>query len=84
MPDIMRRGQRLASTRAGGLAGAATARLAGAAAPAIGWRVTQGPWFENMLATLEYDARTARIRFDRTAASCGATHLTRASEAKLS
>jgi hypothetical protein len=85
MPAMMQRGQRLASTRVGGLAGAATARLAGAPAPAITWRVTQGPWFENMLATLEYDARTARIRFDRIAEpEVGAPHLTCASQARLS
>jgi PhoD-like phosphatase len=84
MPFIMRQGRRLGSTKAGGLAGTAVARLAGAARPAIRWHVTQGPWFENMLATLEYDARTARIRFDRTAgASSGTPHLTPAYELRL-
>jgi hypothetical protein len=47
----------------------------------IRWRITQGPWFENMLATLEYDARTARIRFDR--AAPGPPHLTPAYETPL-
>ena len=66
------------------LAGTAVASLAGAARPAISWHITQGPWFENMLATLEYDARTARIRFDRTAgASSGTPHLTPAYELRL-
>jgi len=84
MPFIMRQGLRLGSTKAGGLAGTAVASLAGAARPAISWHVTQGPWFENMLATLEYDARTARIRFDRTAgASSGTPHLTPAYELRL-
>jgi hypothetical protein len=85
MPPMMQRGQRLASTKAGGLIGAAVASLAGAVAPAIRWQVTQGPWFENMLATLEYDARAAHVRFDRTAgASSGTPRLTAAYETRLS
>ena len=84
MPLRMRQGLRLASTKAGGLAGTAVARLAGATRPAISWHITQGPWFDNMLATLEYDARTARIRFDRAAgASSGTPHLTPAYETRL-
>jgi hypothetical protein len=44
------------------------ARLAGVAKPRIRWRITQGPWFDNMLSALEFDGRAARIRFDRAAA----------------
>jgi hypothetical protein len=84
MPLMMQRGHRLASTKAGELIGTAVARLARAAGPAIRWRVTHGPWFENMLATLEYDARTARIRFDRTAdASSGTPCFVPAYETRL-
>jgi hypothetical protein len=85
MPPMMQRAQRLASTRLGGLIGAAVARLAGAVPPAIRWRITQGPWFENMLATLEYDGRAARVRFDRTTGGGpGAPRLTPAHEERLS
>lgn len=85
MPLMMQRGQRLASTKTGGLIGAAAARVAGAVPPAIRWRITQGPWFENMLATLEYDGRAASIRFDRTSdASSGRPRLTSAQETRLS
>ncbi len=65
MPPKMRFAQRLASTRASGLIGTAAATLAGASVPGIRWRVTEGPWFENMIATLEYDGPKATVRFDR-------------------
>ncbi|MGH3249943.1 MAG: alkaline phosphatase D family protein [Trebonia sp.] len=85
MPPTMRNAQRLASTGICGLIGAAVAALAGAHAPRIGWRVTAGPWFENMIATLEYDARTATIRFDRAVSDPrGAPRLRAANETRLS
>jgi hypothetical protein len=34
--------------------------------PEIRWRITRGPWFQNMLSVLEFDGRKARIRFERT------------------
>jgi len=68
MPQSMRCGQQLATSRAGELTGVALARLAGAGKPDIRWRITQGPWFDNMLSALEFDGRAARIRFDRAAA----------------
>ena len=33
--------------------------------PRIKWRVTEGPWFENMIATLTYDGPKAAVRFDQ-------------------
>jgi PhoD-like phosphatase len=85
MPPMMRNAQRLASTRVCGLIGAAVAKLAGAHVPRIGWRVTAGPWFENMIATLEYDARTATIRFDRAVSDPrGTPRLHAANETRLS
>jgi hypothetical protein len=68
LPGRLRRGQQLAASRAGGLAGIALARLAGVGRPRIRWRITRGPWFQNMLATLEFRGRKARISFRRTAA----------------
>jgi hypothetical protein len=65
LPSSLRRAHRLASSRAGELAGAALARLAGAPRPGIRWRLTQDPWFYNMLCALEFTGRAARIRFDR-------------------
>jgi hypothetical protein len=65
MAPSMRRAQRLASTRASGLIGTAVATLAGARVPKIKWRITNGPWFENMIAVLEFDGRAARLRFDQ-------------------
>jgi hypothetical protein len=85
MSPTMRNAQRLASTTVSGLIGAAVATLAGARVPKIKWRITEGPWFENMIAFLEFDGRAARVRFDRaTMDASGAPPLTTTCEARLS
>jgi hypothetical protein len=85
MPPKMRAAQRLASAGASGLAAAAVAAAAGARVPAIRWRVTEGPWFENMIAVLEFDGPAARVRFDRAVTDAsGAPRLATAAEARLS
>jgi PhoD-like phosphatase len=43
------------------------ARLAGAAAPPLRWRVLAGPCFDNQVATLDLDGRAARLRVERVA-----------------
>jgi hypothetical protein len=73
LPPSFRRGQRLATSRAGELIGTALARLAGVSPPGIRWRITRGPWFDNMLSTLEFDGRQARIRLERTAPGVAGT-----------
>ena len=65
MPATMRTAQGLASTRVSGLLGTAVATLAGARAPRLTWRITEGPWFDNMIATLTYTGPKAVVRFDR-------------------
>jgi hypothetical protein len=42
------------------------ARLAGAPDPGIGWRLLEGPYFDNQVATLSLDGRAARLRLDKT------------------
>ena len=66
LPEKLRLGHRLITSRAGQLTTRTAARLAGVHAPRVRWRITDGPWFSNMLAELCYDGRQARIRFDRT------------------
>jgi hypothetical protein len=66
LPDSFRRGQQMATSRAGELIGTTLARLARVTKPEIRWRITRGPWFQNMLSVLEFDGRKARIRFERT------------------
>jgi len=59
--------------------------VAGARAPVIRWRITQGPWFENMLSVLEFRDRQASVRFDRaTTEPSGTPQLTTAYETRLS
>jgi hypothetical protein len=71
MSPRMRGAQRLASTRAGGLAGTAVAALAGARQPKLKWRITEGPWFDDMIATLTYAGTAATLRFDQAVAVTG-------------
>ena len=65
VPPSMRGAQGLASSRVSGLIGTAAATLAGARVPRLQWRITEGPWFDNMIATLTYDGPKAIVRFDR-------------------
>ena len=73
LPQMLRLGHRLVTCRAGQVITRAAARHAGVPAPRLGWRVTEGPWFTNMLAELSYHGRQARIRFDRTAPGASGT-----------
>jgi hypothetical protein len=90
MPPRLRFAQRLASTWASGHLGTLAATLAGASVPGMRWRITAGPWFQNMIALLEFDGPEsggtgARVRFDRAAADeSGTPYLTAVAEARLS
>jgi hypothetical protein len=85
LPDNFRQLQRIVTSRAGVMAGAILARLAWVPAPQISWRITEGPWFSNMLATLDFDGRQARVRFDRsTPDPTRSPHLVPVEEARLS
>jgi hypothetical protein len=42
------------------------ARSAGAADPGIRWRTLDGPYFDNQVASLHIDHRTASLRLDKT------------------
>ena len=85
MPPKMRYAQRLASNKVSGLLGTAAAMLARAYVPGLTWRITEGPWFQNMIATLEYHAAQATVRFDSaTADQAGNPCLATIVEADLS
>jgi hypothetical protein len=85
LPGSMRRGQQLIASRGGTAAIRALARLARVPDPRIKWRITRGPWFRNMLATLEFSGAAARISFAATAPGPAATpRLRPVCETKLS
>ena len=85
LPDNFRQLQRIVTSRAGTLAGAIVARLALVPAPQLSLRITEGPWFSNMLATLDFDGRQARVRFDRsTPDPARSPHLVPVQETQLS
>jgi hypothetical protein len=44
----------------------ALARSAGAPHPRIGWRICEGPFFDNQVASMRLDGRTAVLRLDKT------------------
>jgi hypothetical protein len=71
LPGALRRGQQLVTARPSELADTALARFAGVRQPRIRWRITDGPWFDNMLSVLEFDRRQARIRLERAVADTG-------------
>jgi hypothetical protein len=85
LPQPLRRGYQLVASRAGDLIAGTLARLARVSKPALRWRITRGPWFDNMLCALEFDGRTARIRFARSALDpAGPPHLQPVCETELS
>jgi hypothetical protein len=59
-----RMANRTACRRIGDLPVRALARLAGVRRPPLKWRLTDGPWFGNALATVEVDGRTASVHWD--------------------
>ena len=61
-----RRAVRFGVSRAGAAVGRALARTAGVRDPDVRWRISDGPWFDNQVATLELHDRTARLRIERT------------------
>jgi hypothetical protein len=63
-----RRTIRFALTRAGVAVGRALARAAGARPPELRWRFVEGPFFDNQVATIEIDARRARMKLEKTVA----------------
>jgi hypothetical protein len=55
------------------------ARLAGAPDPGIRWRLLEGPYFDNQVASLRLDGRRASIRLDKTVPGEGDEHALRES-----
>jgi hypothetical protein len=62
-----RRAIRLFFRRGAALITRAVARAAGVPDPEIGWRFLEGPYFDNQVATLTLDGRSARIKLEKTA-----------------
>jgi hypothetical protein len=69
-----RTGRLAAAAASYGLAwpmGRLVARSAHVPAPPFRWRITNGPWFSNCLATMEIDGRRARVTWESAAADGG-------------
>jgi hypothetical protein len=51
-------------TRSAERVGKVLARLAGVEGESLTWRVTDGPWFDNQIATLDIEGRHATFRLE--------------------
>jgi hypothetical protein len=58
----------LASSPLGALIGRGLARTAGVGEPQLRWRVEHGPWFDNVIATVDLAGRDAQVRVEHTGA----------------
>jgi PhoD-like phosphatase len=77
-------GVRFGMSRAGRAVGRSLARAAGVDDPEIRWRVVDGPYFDNQVATLTLDGRTASIRLERAVSGTDRPRLERLFERRLS
>jgi PhoD-like phosphatase len=62
---------RAALTRPAVAAARALARAAGARDPDIRWRITEGPFFDNQVATITVDGRRATLKLEKTVGDPG-------------
>jgi hypothetical protein len=61
-----RKAIRFALTRTGGAIARGLARAAGARDPEIRWRLVEGPFFDNQVATITLDERRAQMKVEKT------------------
>ena len=66
-----RRAVRLGCSRAGHAIGRALSRLADVDEPPIRWRLSEGPVFDNQVATIRFDGRRADLRIEKAVPSRG-------------
>src|SRR5205823_3142568 len=57
---------RFAASRVGGAIGTALARSGGVPRPEVRWRLESGPWFDNVIATLDLEGRNAVLHVEHT------------------
>ncbi|MDP8976978.1 MAG: alkaline phosphatase family protein [Actinomycetota bacterium] len=65
LEPLVRRVHSFSMTRTSEVMNGLLARAAGWRPPPIDWRITHGPWFNNQVATLRTDGRTARLELER-------------------
>jgi PhoD-like phosphatase len=57
---------RFGNSRFGARVGRLLAAAAGVASPGIGWRLVEGPFYDNQIATVALDGRAASLKLERT------------------
>ena len=83
LPRSVRHGERFARSRTGRWVGRSLSKAAGVGLPAFEWEMTSGPWFDNLIATLEVDGPHLRVLFDIAPAGHGEPELQRVLERRL-
>jgi hypothetical protein len=83
LPAHERRAQRLAASKVGEVVGRALARAARVDPPPIRWRLVEPPSFENHIATLELDGRSAGVRLESAVPGDGRPRLETTFERRL-
>jgi phosphodiesterase/alkaline phosphatase D-like protein len=68
LPRSQQRILRISASRVGRAAGAALAAAAGVEDPGIRWRITDGPYFDNQVATLRIRGSSLEVDIDKTIA----------------
>jgi hypothetical protein len=79
-----RLGVRIGTSRPGRTIARTLARAAGVEDPGIRWRVVEGPYFDNQVATLTLDGRAASIRLEKAVSGPDRPRLERLFERRLS
>jgi hypothetical protein len=79
-----RLGVRIGMSRPGRTIARALARAAGVEDPGIRWRVVEGPYFDNQVATLTLDGRAASLRLEKAVSGPDRPRLERLFERRLS
>jgi hypothetical protein len=64
LPMAIRAGQAMTSKRPSVAFARTLARRAGVAEPPFTWSITEGPWFDNMLATVQLDGLSLVMRWE--------------------
>jgi hypothetical protein len=84
--DLDRRGRRVlrfAASRPGRAIGRALAASARVEGPGVRWRITDGPYFDNQVATLRFRGRALEVDIDKTVVGDPYPDLERVSRRRL-
>jgi hypothetical protein len=83
LPRYVRHGERFARSRVGRWFGRTLSRAAGVPTPPLQWEMTSGPWFDNMISTVQADGAALSVAFDMAPPGQGVPELHRVLDRRL-